>query len=593
MQRSGDLSGAELDQARSNARAQPQSAAAWIKLGQAFIAAGRTSSAPQCFRRATELEPRTAAHWARLGKVLLSLRQYQTAEDALRQACDIDSGSAQFQMLLGAVLIEQNDIEGALGAYARGLQSEPGNLQCEVARALLLPPIYRDAEAVDFWRSRFDSGLSHLRADAQTRSGWPTQALGLQWHNFSLAHQGGDDRALQERYADFIATLLARVVPNLQESPPRAPALDRKIRVGFLSAALRVSTIGAYFSSWIFDLPKDRFEVRSYFTGYLPDTLTAKIAEASDSFQTLGGTVESIAQRVRSDRLDILIFPDVGMSTESYLLANLRLAPIQCAAWGHPVTTGSRFIDHFLSCAEMEPDGGASHYRENLILLPGLGVRYKRPPPGKVLARERIAIADDAHMYVCPNRLHKNLPERDRVLLEILARDAKAILVFFDTVAPGQRRAFIARLELGMRACGIEPRQQLKFLPELPHGTFRDVLAIADVMLDSPNFSGGSSALDALAVGLPIIAQEGRYMRGRQSAAMLRIVGLPELVASDDERYVELAVHAASDRAYRASLSERIMAGLPRLFDRHEPIEALGTVLIELAERGAVHNNER
>ena len=196
-------------------------------------------------------------------------------------------------------------------------------------------------------------------------------------------------------------------------------------------------------------------------------------------------------------------------------------------------------------------------------------------------------------MYVCPNRLHGNFPERDRVLLEIPARDARAILVFFDTVAPGQRRAFIARLELGMRACGIEPRQQLKFLPELPHGTFRDVLAIADVMLDSPNFSGGSSALDALAVGLPIIAQEGRYMRGRQSAAMLRIVGLPELVASDDERYVELAVHAASDRAYRASLSERIMAGLPRLFDRHEPIEALGTVLIELAERGAVHNNER
>ena len=131
-------------------------------------------------------------------------------------------------------------------------------------------------------------------------------------------------------------------------------------------------------------------------------------------------------------------------------------------------------------------------------------------------------------MYVCPNRLHGNFPERDRVLLEIPARDARAILVFFDTVATGQRRALIEGLELGMRARGIESRQQLKFLPELPQGTFRDVLAIADVMLDRPELLRGSSALDALAVGLPIIAQEGRYMRGRQSAAMLRIVGLPE-----------------------------------------------------------------
>src|SRR5215471_4822513 len=261
MHGTGDLSGAELDQALANARAHPQSAAAWVNLGQAFITAGRTSSAPQCFARATELEPRTAVHWARLGKVLLSLRQYQAAEDALRQACDIDSGSAQFQMLLGAVLIEQNDIEAALGAYARGLQNEPGNLQCDVAGALLLPPIYRDAAALDFWRSRFDAGLTRLHTDSRARSGWPTQVLGLQWHNFSLAHQGGDDRALQERYAEFIATLLARVVPNLQEAPTRVPGRDRKVRVGFLSAALRVSTIGAYFSSWIFDLPKDRFEI--------------------------------------------------------------------------------------------------------------------------------------------------------------------------------------------------------------------------------------------------------------------------------------------------------------------------------------------
>jgi len=64
-------------------------------------------------------------------------------------------------------------------------------------------------------------------------------------------------------------------------------------------------------------------------------------------------------------------------------------------------------------------------------------------------------------------------------------------------------------------------------------------------------------------------------------------VGVPELVASDDDRYVELAVRVAGDRAYRASLSERITTGLPRLFDRSEPIDALSAVLIELADHSA------
>jgi predicted O-linked N-acetylglucosamine transferase (SPINDLY family) len=101
-------------------------------------------------------------------------------------------------------------------------------------------------------------------------------------------------------------------------------------------------------------------------------------------------------------------------------------------------------------------------------------------------------------------------------------------------------------------------------------------------MLDVPNFSAGSSALDALAVGLPIVAHEGAFMRGRQSAAMLRIVGVTDLVVQHREQYAESAVRVATDRSYRSQLSERIRAGLPRLFDRGEPIAVLADTLQRL-----------
>jgi predicted O-linked N-acetylglucosamine transferase (SPINDLY family) len=557
----------------------------WVSRGQAYIAAGNVGAAADCFGRATELEPREATHWARLGKARLSLRQYEAAHEALRHACEIEPSSPQWHSLLGYVLREQNDIEGSLEAYSRARHLDPDDLHSAVAEALLLPPIYRDSEDVRHWRLRFEEGLDRLRAAAAVRRSWDRQVLTLEWENFSLAYQGEDDRALQQGYADFVGGLLGRADPGLQARLPQPVASGRKIRVGFLSEELRRSTVGDYFSSWILGLPRDLFEVHCYFTGYAPDDLTARLAASCDRFQTLRGPLVPLAGAIRGDPPDLLIFPDVGMGAQSYLLANLRLAPIQCAAWGHPVTTGSRYIDHFLSCKEMEPEDAQRHYREHLLLLPGLGVQYKRPRQPKVGARARFGLPQSAHIYVCPNRLRKSLPSHDSVLIDILARDPEAVLLFFDTDAPGQRRAFVERLERGMSMRRIPPRQQLKFLPRLPHSEFRSALAVGDVMLDTPNFSGGSSALDALAAGLPIVAWEGRFMRGRQSAAMLRMVGVPELVAAGGGDYVDRALRVASDAEYRRSLTERIFAGLPRLFDSGEPVEALADALLKLVPK--------
>lgn len=571
-----------LSEAIAATRSRPDDATAWDRLGLAFIAARQTQAAPRCFARAAELEPQNALYAARLGKLLLALRQYDEAQAALRRACTLAPESTQCLWLLGYALREQNDIDGALAAYARGCQIDPDNLHCAVAESLLLPPVYRNADDVLRWRARFESGLDRLQAELPRRRRWNGQVLALEWENFSLAYQGGDDRNLQERYSEFVAALLARAVPALQAPMARQSVRDRRIRVGFLSAELRICTIGDYFASWILDLPRDRFEVWCYFTGYLPDALTARIAAGCDRFRSLDGPVDALADVVRGDPPDVLIFPDVGMTSQSTLFANLRLAPVQCAAWGHPVTTGSRHIEYFFSCGLMEPADAAAHYSEKLILLPELGVRYEQPPRPETRSRSHFGFPQDAHIYVCPNRLHKILPAHDALFLDIVVEDPQAVLIFFDAVAPGQRRAFVDRLQRGMTARRIPPRQQIRFLPTLPRAEFRSALAVSDVMLDTPNFSGGSSALDALAVGLPIVVREGRFMRGRQSAAMLRIIGVPELVVDDDRTYVELALRIATDRGYRSSLANRIAAGLPRLFARDEPIAALAEAVAKV-----------
>jgi predicted O-linked N-acetylglucosamine transferase (SPINDLY family) len=86
------------------------------------------------------------------------------------------------------------------------------------------------------------------------------------------------------------------------------------------------------------------------------------------------------------------------------------------------------------------------------------------------------------------------------------------------------------------------------------------------MVLDSIHFSGGSTSLDVLSLGTPLVTLEGDRMRGRQSAAMLRMLGVDELIAKDANGYVDLAVGLAGDRTRRDELRRRLLATQERLF---------------------------
>jgi CRISPR-associated protein Csy1 len=403
--------------------------------------------------------------------------------------------------------------------------------------------------------------------------------LGVETTNFYLAYQGENDRALQSSYGDFLHRLLRTAVREVTVPITRHRDPAARIKIGFLSANLRASTIGDYFGSWITELPRERFEVASILAAGIPDARTEWLAAASDRYLAANGSAIEIARAVKALELDVLVFLDIGMTPWSSLFANMRLAPVQCAAWGHPVTTGGVCIDNFISCTDMEPSDAESHYRERLLLLPGLGTRYTPPPRAEGATRERYGLPAGRRLYLCPQSLFKIHPDSDALFFDLLARDEDAILLFFAATTAGQRSAFVRRLEDGMKARGLPERQQIKLLPRMSYRDFRGVMTACDVMLDTLHWSGGGTSLDALAAGLPIVTLPGRFMRGRQSAAMLRIVGVEELIARDEQHYVELALRVARDAVWRSELRGRIRQGLPRLVDRREPIDAVATAL--------------
>jgi protein O-GlcNAc transferase len=593
-------------------RSDPGYARAWNNLGNALRAAGRGAEALRAAEKAVAADPGYALGWSNVGAMRRDSGDDGGAETALRRALalepkqrgalvtlagllrersdlpaaaelfarvgGLDPRDANAALLLAGTLAERDDLAGARAAYAKAESTDPRMLRALFGRCLTLPMVPADATAVARARDAFSGGLSTVEREAPLRAASLSAERTLdemRWSNFLLAYQGGDDKPLQARFASVAHELVKARAPDwLRPLSPRVRAGSR-VKVGFLSTFFRDSTAGRYFESWIADLPRSDFEIFAYHLLPGIDPLAHRLAERADHFRHCPWWRPSqVAPRVRADALDVLVYPELGMGTVPFALAALRLAPLQCAGWGHPVTTGHRTIDVFFSAAAMEPPEGAAHYTERLVTLPGIGTRYRAPQVPADATRERMGLPSRGPLLFCPQSLFKIHPDNDALFARLLRELPEATLVCLEGRDPQLSAEFQRRLA----AAGIAA-DRVRMLPQCVHDDFLRINTMCDVMVDTLHWSGGNTSLDALACGLPIVTLPGRFMRGRQSAGMLQLMGIDELVARDADDYVRIVAKVASDVAWRGALSGRIREGQSRVFDDPAATAALAQFL--------------
>lgn len=510
------------------------------------------------------------------------------AEPLYRQAIAMaPAASAGEWFNLGRVYAERDEVARACDSYRRSYDSDRHDLRGALGAKLSLPMIYADAADVARARDRYAEGLRELTRDAACMVDGLTadQVLdGLRWTNFFLAYQGGDDRALQASYGAFVQAALERGAPAWRTCAPRVRKPGARLRVGFASAFFHVGTAGRYFRSWITDLDRERFEVSVYHLFPGQDDIANEIAARADRFVEFGGSrarPSVVAPVIRDDALDVLVYPELGMDHTAFVLAALRLAPRQVAGWGHPVTTGHPTIDTYVSCADMEPDAADAQYTEHLVRLPGIGTCYRRPALPEPAPRARYNLPDDRVLLLCPQSLFKVHPDNDALFADVLAANPRATLVMFDGRHPRVTERFVARITRAFDARGVSARERLIVLPSFPHDDYLRINFACDAMLDTLHWSGGNTSLDALACGLPVVTLPGPYMRGRQSAAMLRLAGVPELVARDRDDYLRIAARIIGDAAWRSEVAAALRAGRDAVFDTPAPSRAFAELLLQ------------
>jgi predicted O-linked N-acetylglucosamine transferase (SPINDLY family) len=271
------------------------------------------------------------------------------------------------------------------------------------------------------------------------------------------------------------------------------------------------------------------------------ETLTARSCAShfAEGARSLGRWVDTIA----GQESDILLYPEIGMDVMTVKLAAMRLAPVQIASWGHPETTGLPTIDYFVSAQDMEPEGADGHYTERLITLPHLGCLYQ---PSRVSAEPAsvttLGIPQHQPILLCPGTPFKYAPRHDGVLVEIARQLGACTFVFFAPEGNERAHDLSARLQRRLADSfareGLDSGRFVVFLPWQSRPSFHGLMMRADVCLDTIGFSGFNTAMQAVECGLPIVAWEGRFLRGRLASGIMKRIGSPALVARSESAYV-------------------------------------------------------
>lgn len=545
-------------------REKPRLTDAYRSLYKLLRELGSEQEALIILKRATRVDPRDANAWNDLGNIYRDLSDTPRSIAAYRSAISIDSNHIDAKGNLSCILANDGDWVGARQACAEIIEENPDMMGVRFRRAVTIPAIMDSLEGIQESRKRLDRELDEVLEHKGTITD-PLGQVGVT--NFYLAYHGMNDRQLQKKQAE---TLL-KLCPPLHFEAPHIGKKRRpgKIRLGICSRHLAFHTIGILWSELFANLNRERFEISLFHMQPVVNRMSQNLINRVDHELRLPIDLEKAQKVIAQQELDILYYPDVGMEPMTYFLAFARLAPTQCMTWGHPLTSGIPNVDYFISSKHLEVDGAQAHYSEELVRLETLNTFYTRPEVKGGLSRQDLGVSDGATLYMCPQTLFKFHPEFDQVIAGVLEGDTKGELVLLEGTCANHTTLIRERLQRTIP----HVMNRIRIVPRLSHDGFLALVRMADVMLDPIHFGGGSTTIQALSFGTPVVTLPSEFLRGRISYACYKHMEVETFVAKDTSDYCRIAIELGKNPDARQAAREELSSKSSVLFSNRKVID--------------------
>lgn len=541
---------------------------ALMERAQALAAAGQGETAARLYEAwvghtASPLRHVACFNW---GTVLSALGRHADAEAAYRRGLGFLPGFAPARLNLGHLMERRGEVEGAIAEWRQVFDSaaEPDyriHALNNAARLLETQRRYPESEALmvqslELRPAQFDV-IQHYVHIRQKQCAWPLyRPVGEVTPNQLLV---GTSALAMMNVSDDPALQLLAVQRFVHERVPKAPALalhtqgarrEGRIKVGYLSGDLHLHAVGLL-TAELFELhDRHRFEVWGF--DWTPESampLRQRILKSLDHHVRLAGVDDLTAARLIAQAgIDVLVDLQGLTSGARPAILGHRAAPVQVSYLGLPGTSGLPGVDWIIGDDFTIPPELEPYLTERPIRLPHCyqvsdRTRVATPVPTRAAA----GLPEGPFVYCSFNNTHKFTAEVFASWMRILRAVPDSVLWLLadnDTARENMQRE--------AEAAGVA-RERLVFAPRVSPPEYLARFACADLMLDTFPFNAGTTANDALWMGLPIVTRAGRSYISRMAGSLLTAVGLPDLVTDSAAAYEKLAIELGRTPARVAS----------------------------------------
>ena len=358
-----------------------------------------------------------------------------------------------------------------------------------------------------------------------------------------------------------------------------------KIKIGFVSEYFSSHTISKLFKGVIFMLNEDIFDIKVFYLGHKKpidqEFLDKEITKKNLTTIALPKNFKSKTEVILKENLDIIFYPDIGMSAEMYYLSFLRLAPKQITCWGHPETTGNPNIDYFLSSKLLETKdfNPQKNYSEKLLLSDYLPMYFYKPKIHKIDDEE----ITKNNIYSCPQSLFKIHPDFDDIIIKILKNDLKGkIFLIHDN-----DKVLSKKIYLRIKKKDSQHLDRLIFLDRMNLENYIHHCGRSTILLDPFYFGAGNSFHESMFYGTQTVSMPTHFLKSRivlGAYKQMKITDPP--IANSVEDYVDIAIFLANMPP--KSILERKKfyqkCADKNLFENEKAIRSIENILINISK---------
>jgi protein O-GlcNAc transferase len=352
----------------------------------------------------------------------------------------------------------------------------------------------------------------------------------------------------------------------------------KPLRIGFVSGDLNAHPVAFFLESTLKEInnastPDYQITLIAYHSSHKQDEHSDRLKTFFSAWhQVERWSDEQLIQQIQSDHIDVLI--DLSGHTHGNRLPVFaqKPAPVQISWLGYWGSTGISSIDYVLADPISVPLDEEKWFIEKVWKLPNLRYCFSIPTDAQEVSPS--PCIDRQHMTFASYQILSKI--NDGVIQcwsQILAKcpQARLRIQSKDFSQSNVKARFAQRLV----ALGIDI-SCVDLVGAMSRSEYLASYAEVDIVLDTFPYTGGTTTVEALWMGVPTLTLATSGMLGRQGEAIMSNAGLSDWVVHSEDDYVQKAIEWGN-------------AGL----NRYQELSVLRTNMREQVHQSPVFNHQQ